>query len=442
MSSRATLGVPIRRSNVLLIVSGVVDWAIVIAAAVGGYFLGDLTPNKRPFQLENPDISFPFTVHETVTSRNLIIATVAVPFVTIILVSLLTVPGVGVPPGTSRALVWRRKLWDMYASLLSFALGVAAQWFIINGLKNLCGKPRPDMLSRCQPDLENVARYVVGGIANITSNGQLVSADICTNTDKSTLDDGFRSYPSGHSGSSAAGLGFLALYLATKFGVVFPFAHPPSSVAAAMQSASAFSNQPLSSRAARNTYELDDINHSGSMRQRLQGAAAGKSAAGPAGYESNEWLDSSDLPTRMGGAAPPLYLLVVVLAAFFGSVFIAASRWFDFRHHGFDILFGYLIGAITGIFSFYLYQVPLSYGAGWAWGPRSADKAFWAGVGSHSWATPWPQWTAHARDEEDVYEPTAHHSTATSDSPVSHRPSTLRSATNDGSRQHGYEQGV
>ena len=385
---------------------------------------------------------FPYTVHEAVTSRNLVIATVAVPFVAIIIVSLVAVPGLAVPPGTPRSLVWRRKLWDMYASVLSLALSMASQWFIINGLKNLCGKPRPDMLSRCQPDLENVARYVVGGIASITSNGQLVSADICTNTDKSILDDGFRSYPSGHSGSSAAGLGFLALYLASKLGVVFPFAHRPHSVEAAMQSASGFSGNGLPRRSANNAYELGDIRLPDHTRQSLQGACIGKSAAGPLQYQHHDWLDGADAPARMSGAAPPLYLLVIVLAPFFGSVFIAASRWFDFRHHGFDILFGYFIGTTTGIFAYCMYQVPPSYGAGWAWGPRSADKAFWAGVGSHSWATPWPQWPTYACDEEDVYGPTAHRSTATPESPTSHRPSSSRQATRDGNHCMGSEDNV
>jgi len=66
---------------------------------------------------------------------------------------------------------------------------------------------------------------------------------------------------------------------------------------------------------------------------------------------------------------------------------LASSRWFDFRHHGFDILFGFFIGTVTAVFSFRYYHLPIGRGAGWAWGPRSRDKAFWAGVGSFSFAT-------------------------------------------------------
>jgi len=87
---------------------------------------------------------------------------------------------------------------------------------------------------------------------------------------------------------------------------------------------------------------------------------------------------------------------------FFGSIFIAGSRWWDFRHHGFDILFGYLIGTIAAFFSFRYYHLPISSGAGWAWGPRSQDKAFWAGVGSFSYATDHLRGQYRSGDEEEA----------------------------------------
>lgn len=94
---------------------------------------------------------------------------------------------------------------------------------------------------------------------------------------------------------------------------------------------------------------------------------------------------------RRAAAAPPLYLLIFATAPFFTAVFIAASRWYDFRHHGFDILFGFLMGTVCAFFSFRWYHLPVSQGAGWAWGPRCADKAWWAGVGSFSYAMDWEE---------------------------------------------------
>lgn len=117
-------------------------------------------------------------------------------------------PGSTVPAGTPKSLIWKRKLWELHTGLLGLALSVVAAWFITNGMKNLFGKPRPDLLSRCQPDLANLSDYIIGGVKGLktaTTAGQLVSPKICKNPDKYQLEDGFRSYPSGHSSSAAAG---------------------------------------------------------------------------------------------------------------------------------------------------------------------------------------------------------------------------------------------
>jgi hypothetical protein len=50
-------GTRTRHASVWVIASGVVDWLLIVATAIGGFYLGEITPNKRPFQLEDPDIS-------------------------------------------------------------------------------------------------------------------------------------------------------------------------------------------------------------------------------------------------------------------------------------------------------------------------------------------------------------------------------------------------
>lgn len=80
-------------------------------------------------------------------------------------------------------------------------------------------------------------------------------------------------------------------------------------------------------------------------------------------------------------SAPPLYLLVISLVPFFAAIFIGSTRWFDYRHHGVDIVSGFLIGATTSLFSFYYYHSPITYGRGKAWGPRRDGKAFWSAGG-------------------------------------------------------------
>ncbi len=76
----------------------------------------------------------------------------------------------------------------------------------------MVGRPRPDLLARCKPTPG-------------TPTSTLVAIDVCTETDHHTLHDGWRSFPSGHSSFSFAGLGFLSLFFAGQMRV---FAHSSS----------------------------------------------------------------------------------------------------------------------------------------------------------------------------------------------------------------------
>ena len=136
------------------------------------------------------------------------------PAAIIFLVSLVLVPGPTARRGTSKSLIWRRKLWEWnskcffpncttllieLAGWMGLCLSLATAYFITNGMKNLFGKPRPDLIARCIPDLQDISDYYVGGYGqDISTRWTLVDYHICQQSDKSLLDDGFRSFPSGH----------------------------------------------------------------------------------------------------------------------------------------------------------------------------------------------------------------------------------------------------
>lgn len=63
------------------------------------------------------------------------------------------------------------------------------------------------------------------------------------------------------------------------------------------------------------------------------------------------------------------------------AFFIASSRWFNYRHHGFDIICGALIGIFFAYIGMRMYHLPIQRGAGWAWGPRGQRRAFVRGIG-------------------------------------------------------------
>ncbi|KAI1110144.1 PAP2 superfamily-domain-containing protein [Nemania sp. NC0429] len=352
----------------LLVASYVFDWALLVVLAAAGYIFNNFSPNHHAFSLVDPSISYPFH-DDTVSIGIAAVAAGIAPVVIILVVVLIFVPGPTAAKGTPFSLVWKRRLWELHASWLGLATSLASAWFITTGLKQLFGKPRPNMLSRCQPDLADIARYVVGGVLTAASDGRLVTSAICTNPDKAVVDEGFRSFPSGHTSISAAGLVYLTLLLASKLGAGIPFLHPRTYTeneahVSAFPSRTNYRNIP-------SPIQLETLNR----RQRQNDG-------------SDQMLrDDNIIATRNQAATPPLYLIFIMLLPVGAAVYISTSRWYDFQHHGFDILVSFLFGTLVGVMSFRYYHLPISRGAGWAWGPRSRSRAFFAGVGTPNFAT-------------------------------------------------------
>ncbi|SZF00139.1 unnamed protein product [Blumeria hordei] len=349
------------RVSATLILSYVFDWVIILTAAMFGAWFAHMPPNKRPFALENPEISFPFQNHEKVPTMMLAVYAMAIPAIVVLAVCIFLVPGPTVSKSIPKNVIWARKLWEWHTGWLGLFLSLSAAFLITSGMKNLFGKPRPDLLARCDPDLADLQKYKVGGFFGT----DVVSAAICRQTNMDILNDGFRSYPSGHSSFAAGGLIYLSLFLASKLAITIPYlSSSPSSI-----SKERYTAFPTYLKSYNRNLPIAMDRKSGSTNSFEQSG-------------HNEAI----IGARNEAAAPPVYLLVFAIIPFFTSIYISSTRYSDFRHHGFDILFGYLIGAVSAIFSFRWYHLPISQGAGWSWGPRSRDRSFWAGVGVGNYA--------------------------------------------------------
>ncbi|TIA90672.1 hypothetical protein E3P99_01475 [Wallemia hederae] len=103
---------------------------------------------------------------------------------------------------------WYRSYTDLHHSLLGFLLTAALTISTTTAVKVLAGRPRPDLIDRCRP-----------AAGSVNADVGLSTAAICTQTDFDLLQDGFRSFPSGHSSSSFALLGYFSFYLAGKMQV-------------------------------------------------------------------------------------------------------------------------------------------------------------------------------------------------------------------------------
>lgn len=150
-------------------------------------------PFHRMFFINNINIMYPHAMVERVPVTWNIIYAVGVPLICLV--------------------VWlsasRASFHKFHVSILGLLISVILTCFITDTIKNAVGRPRPDLISRCKP-------------APGTPIDQLVTIDVCTETDHHTLQDGWRSFPSGHSSLSFAGLGFLALFFAGQTHVFRP----------------------------------------------------------------------------------------------------------------------------------------------------------------------------------------------------------------------------
>ncbi|KAJ5186392.1 hypothetical protein N7449_011156 [Penicillium cf. viridicatum] len=318
----------------LLVLSYIIDWIFIIGIALIGYGFYKQSPNHHPFSLTDPTISYPHT-KETVTTKTLVLVCLFAPAIIIFLLSWLLVPAkattssnpVSNPtPKPPAAQYIRRKFWEWNVGWMGLALAVASAWTATQGLKALIGKPRPDLLARCDPDLARIAEFTVGGLGEeLRGAATLVSWEICRDRSKSLRIDGFASFPSGHASFSFAGLIYLTLWLCSKFSIAFPYLP---------------------------RYPIENQNH----------------------------VDD-EASVRKRGAAPPVYLMLIAFVPTATACFIATSRWFNYRHHGFDILFGSALGIFFAYIGFNMYHLPIRRGAGWAWGARSRRRAFLRGVG-------------------------------------------------------------
>lgn len=92
------------------------------------------------------------------------------------------------------------------------------------------------------------------------------------------------------------------------------------------------------------------------------------------------------VPPRNQAASPPTHLIIFAGIPVAVAVYVCSTRFVEFYHFGFDLISGSLIGIGSAWFAFRWYHLPIGRGSGWAWGPRSKDRAFGIGVGIGNYA--------------------------------------------------------
>jgi diacylglycerol diphosphate phosphatase/phosphatidate phosphatase len=164
------------------------------ACVVGFWILDSIEPYHQHFSLTNISLQYPYAVHERIPIPYALCISGAFPIALILIYTLFidglfshnkpqdAASGKRKLRGPHR---WKDRLWELNCGVLGLLLAQGLAFVITQALKNACGKPRPDIIDRCQPraDSEDPFR----GLSN---------SSICTG-DPALLKDGFRSWPSG-----------------------------------------------------------------------------------------------------------------------------------------------------------------------------------------------------------------------------------------------------
>ncbi|XP_031478257.1 lipid phosphate phosphatase 2-like isoform X1 [Nymphaea colorata] len=162
------------------------DWLILALLMVLEFVLSEIVPPFHRFVGKEMmvDLKYPLK-NNTVPSWTLPIIGILVPFVFIFVYYII-----------------RRNVYDFHHATLGLLFAVFFTGVITNAIKDAVGRPRPDFFWRCFPDGKDVYDPLTGGV-------------ICHGQDN-LMKDGHKSFPSGHTSWSFAGLGFLSLYLSGK----------------------------------------------------------------------------------------------------------------------------------------------------------------------------------------------------------------------------------
>ena len=204
---------------------------VALGCIVAGWILIQLfvTPFHRMFSLDSKANQFPFAVVERVSVGKLVSNVLGfrnqssghfVELKTLYMTSanratfslVWSIIYAGVVP-FAIILLWgatiRPAPYKLQVTILGFLVSIMLTSLITDIIKNAVGRPRPDLISRCFPKKG-------------TPENVLVPWTVCTQPNQHILQEGWRSFPSGHSSFSFSGLGYLSFFASGQMHVFRP----------------------------------------------------------------------------------------------------------------------------------------------------------------------------------------------------------------------------
>jgi hypothetical protein len=114
----------------------------------------------RPFSLTDASIAFP-NKPDILSLPVVVIIALVVPAA---IIAVLNLSAVLIFHDRTEKHRFRRVIWEIHVGWLGLCTGLAVTLFVTSGLKDMVGKPRPNLLARCEADLSHITQYIAGGL--------------------------------------------------------------------------------------------------------------------------------------------------------------------------------------------------------------------------------------------------------------------------------------
>lgn len=168
-------------TNSLSILTYIVDWVtfsgILAISMIWGYLK---IPRKSDFSFNDITLMhayIPESQSYAPIGYLIIVVAIITPIIIIVMSYLM-----------SKTESSRRKYWEVHCAFLATLGSISCQLAVVVMIKNTAGVPRPDFLERCIPNYQLAL-----------PKDTLASVNICLQGNQAIINEGFRSFPSGHS---------------------------------------------------------------------------------------------------------------------------------------------------------------------------------------------------------------------------------------------------
>jgi len=183
--------------------SFILDWFFIFSVAIITVPINLISPFERQFSIEDETISHPYKEEESFSIFGLIILVIGIPILIM----------------TLYHICHRELKYSFHQALMGYFVSIILAILVTSIMKVSVGRYRPDFISRCNVNVTKVEEeYKLYNISKQINFGprNLYNTTICSNTNKFVINEGRKSFPSGHTSFAFSSLTFTSLFLAGK----------------------------------------------------------------------------------------------------------------------------------------------------------------------------------------------------------------------------------